>query len=142
MTRDNKQYSLCSFRLLFVDELCNMQNTRGGLNSMARRIWEGGCQPTRPSISWLEELVGLQGSIQAHHIFNELLRIESRARDTNLGPAGLQPSARIARAATFLPRSGLALSLSRCFYPQAAGRESGKATSFNCNIEQYGGGVS
>jgi len=53
-----------------------MAGTSGGVALyITRRTLRGGCHTTRSSISCMEENVGLQGSIQAHNIFDELLRM-------------------------------------------------------------------
>jgi hypothetical protein len=62
-----------------------MDNTSGGLSSLERRTLGGGCHPTRPSISWMEETpVGLPDSVQSHYSSNESLRFTRPVSSPNL----------------------------------------------------------
>jgi len=49
-------------------------STSVGVLTDSLRTLRGGCQTTRLSIACLEAQVGLQGSLQSHSIFDELLR--------------------------------------------------------------------
>ncbi len=60
----------------------------GGLKTTRRNLGSG-LHPVHSSISWMEETVGLQGSLQAHHIFtNELLRFTMLAPSCLMGALG------------------------------------------------------
>jgi hypothetical protein len=125
------------FRFTFATYRVNIKAQADAVTQVASvGTLRGRGQTLCPSISCLEENVGLQGSNQSQTVVNEL-----RCAVSIPGAAGLQPGAHQAQRSPSLSRTGLLAELSTAGHPHSRTFSKEERQPLLTQDEQYGGGV-